>query len=181
MSNQSFQSFVCSISLMLNNIYNILSDTEFIRLLIVLAGVGATAIFTHIRQQQQNRIQTSLNLYSEFHSESMLKSRIEADSIFEKNTSELPLDLIELRGKLEKDDWLHISKIIHFFEKYAVCHNLKYLDDAFAEATLRRYFIHWYKNYLYIIVKNHLDNSSDEWNAWAKSIKELADKENIII
>ncbi|NJR39936.1 MAG: hypothetical protein HC781_15330 [Leptolyngbyaceae cyanobacterium CSU_1_4] len=143
----------------------------------VFVGSWLAARFSVQQQQRQNRVQALLNLYSEFQSESMLESRIKAGAAFDSNISDLPLGFSNLRQKIGDSNWFHVSKVVHFFEKYAVYYNSNCLDTNLTKVTLDRYFIYWYNNHsLKLLVKSSLERDFDEWGAWAKSVKQLADK-----
>ena len=142
----------------------------------VFVGAWLTARLSVQQQQRQSRIQVVLNLYSEFQSESMLESRIIAFNTFEANISELPLGFGNLHSRVGSDDWFHVSKVIHFFEKYAVYDNQNCFDKSLSKVTLERYFIYWYKKYFKTLVKTSLEQEFEEWGGWAKPVKQLGEK-----
>lgn len=139
-------------------------------------GASLTAQFNIQQQQKQTRIQVALDLYAEFQSESMLESRIVACNMFEANVDNLSLGFKNLRERIGSDEWFHVSKIIHFFERYAVYYNKGFLDKDLSESTLEEYFKYWHKKYLNKLVENSLAQDSDEWGGWAEPIKKLGEK-----
>jgi hypothetical protein len=138
-------------------------------------GASLTARFNIQQQQKQTRIQVALDLYAEFQSESMLESRIVACNMFEANLNNLPLGFKNLRERIGSDEWFHVSKVIHFFERYAVYYNEGFLDKDLSKSTLNRYFICWYSKHLKQLAESK-EKDSDEWGAWAKPIKQLGDE-----
>ena len=139
-------------------------------------GASLTAQFNTQQQQKQTRIQVALSLYAEFQSESMLESRIVACNVFEANVDNLSLGFKNLRERIGSDEWFHMSKVIHFFERYAVYYNKGFLDKDLSESTLEEYFKYWHKKYLDKLVENSLKPGSDEWRNWANTIKGLDNK-----
>lgn len=139
----------------------------------VLVGAWLAAQFSVQQQQRQNKIQAVLDLYSEFQSESMLDSRIKAFSELEANAQDLSLGLSRLQSCLEADKWFHVSKVIHFFEKYAVYYNAECLDNSLSKETLERYFVYWYRKYFKVLVKVSLEQENDEWSGWATPIEKM--------
>lgn len=128
-------------------------------------------------QKRQTEERLTFDLYAEFQSELMLKSRIEACKVFEENIADLPLGFKHLRQKIGNEDlWFHVSKVIHFFERYAVYYNTNLIDKSLSKSTLDRYFIHWYKKYLKELVKNSLEQDYDEWGGWAEPIRDLGEE-----
>lgn len=142
----------------------------------VFVGAWLTAQLNVQQQQRQNRIQVVLDLYSEFQSEAMLTSRIKAYAIFEANVADLPLGFENLRQRIGSDDWFHVSKVIHFFEKYAVFYNSDCLDTSLSRVSLDRYFVYWYNKHLKALARTSLEREFEEWGGWATSIKQLGDK-----
>lgn len=142
----------------------------------VFIGAWLAATLSVRQQQRQNKIQAVLDLYSEFQSESMLESRIKAYSDLEANAQDLPLGLSRLQTHLGASKWFHVSKVIHFFEKYAVYYNAECLDDSLSKETLERYFVYWYRRYFKVLVKVSLEQEIDEWGGWAMPIKKMGEK-----
>ena len=106
----------------------------------------------------------------------MLASRIIAAKAFDINCMSLNSGSLKLYGN-DEDNWLHISQVIHFFERYAICYDLEYLDSKLANATLKRYFENWYKKYLNTTFEDHRQKGeTDEWYSLVTSIDKAVKK-----
>jgi len=106
----------------------------------------------------------------------MLLSRIKTYQIFEDNITELSLGFNNLHTKIGNDDWFHVSRIIHFFEKFCIYYNSGSLDVDLSKDVLDRYFVYWYEKHLKTLAIASLNRDFTEWGGWAKSIKQLGDK-----
>jgi hypothetical protein len=136
-----------------------------------IIGALLTALLAnHFSQRErkiQTQIQTTLSLYQQYQSTEMLTSRIKADDTLsrQKLDTKISLSLEELHGKLEQEDWFHISRVLHFFEYVSILHKEKYLDEHLMKSTLGDYFDYWYGHYFRTLRHASLRKGAhDEWD-----------------
>lgn len=118
-----------------------------------IIGSVVTALLTYFfarrEQQHQSRVQTTLNLYSQYQSNEMVTSRGLADrNLRQINLAANPKDYRELYSMLDYEDYLHVARVIHFFEQVGVLHKTKNLDEAIVKETIAPYFAYWYQRHL---------------------------------
>lgn len=136
-----------------------------------------TTLFNQREQRRQNQIKTTLDLYTEFQNAEMIDSRYKGDTLLKENVSrEHSFSFIELSQQLNEEQWNHVSRIIYFFEKLGVLHQLKYLDNELAQQMFKGYFFYYYNRYLNKlgILSEQRDDSTRV--GWFQPIKYLATK-----
>ncbi|MDB5584678.1 MAG: hypothetical protein JWR80_9854 [Bradyrhizobium sp.] len=111
-------------------------------------------------------IKSTIELHSEFHSESFTKARVSADKslkawIEDAATNKKALsELYQTYSKCNLDDWLNISRTLHFFERIAILHKSKLLHDSLCRKLFGRYLQHYQTQYF---VK--FEKSDGEWTS----------------
>jgi hypothetical protein len=150
----------------------------FIGLLGVVIGTWFTAYLSIEQQKRQSRIQLVLELFSEFQSREMLESRTEAGDTMKNHATAMSQGLAKLRQVVAEDEWLHISRVVHFFETFAIFYTTDNLSRDLARSTLGRYFTSWYEPRIKPLANASLQNE-DHWYAWAVSMNSLAKALNL--
>lgn len=143
-------------------------------LLGVIVGVWLSAFYAARQQQRQTQTQLTLELYTEFQNEGMLQARIVTHDLLTKRQGDLDLGFEGLRHKISREEWLHLSRVAHFFEKFAVLYNAGHLSKELTAATLQRFFIWWYTHHLRRLVEVSIELDPPSWGAWAVAIKDAA-------
>jgi hypothetical protein len=109
----------------------------------------------------------------QYHGDDTIYSRHIAEKILQDNFArEHPLNYDQLDQTLKPEDWLHRSRVLHFFEQVGILHQLGNLDEDLLKATILPYFEWWYTHYL-----DKLERMSPEGGTksdWDQSIKYLA-------
>ncbi len=107
-------------------------------------GAAVTGISDRRLAKRQNRIQLTLKIFDEFHLEGMLTSRDSAMPLLIENckSSKFPINI--LKDKISKDDFFHVSNVLHFMEKVTVLCQYKQLDHKMMTRLCGRYLAMWY-------------------------------------
>jgi hypothetical protein len=145
----------------------------------VVVGALLTAYFSIRQQNRQNRRQVVYDLYAEFQSKEMLEARLKADLLLKEHKADFLLSLMKAYDQIGVENWFYVSRIFHFFEKYAVFYNEGHLDKNLAKATLHPYFIIWYEGHLKQLMSHLHEDERDVWGEWAIPIKKFLKSLNI--
>lgn len=130
-----------------------------------------TRFFSHVK--------TTIDLHSEFHSESFTKSRIAAADTLDRYINETRLKTINLESlrsycaSLEKDNtWPDISRVLHFFERLAILRQHRLVNKKTSAALFDRYVEYWRRHYFAKLEED------ERWKALVRVLK--ADKPNTL-
>lgn len=143
-------------------------------LLGVIVGVWLSAFYAARQQKRQTQTQLTLELYTEFQSERVLQARIITHDLLTKRQGDLDLGFEGLRYKISREEWIHLSRVAHFFEKFAVLYNSGHLSQSLTADTLQRFFIWWYTHHLQRLVEVSIEIDPQSWGAWAAPLKDTA-------
>ena len=138
-------------------------------------GALAGAMSTFLYNLHLARVKSTIELHSEFHSDSFLKSRIKADDLLKKHLIKgkryrLP-DIHEICSATPKtgpEDWAHISRVLHFFEKLHAMNQAKMIDAKTLSILLGSYIDYYHSSYF-----RHISQEAGEWNNLAESLRGL--------
>lgn len=129
------------------------------------------------RRHEANRTKTQLTigLHTEFQTSDMLRCRIAAENILVENAkSAAPLGSSALYEKIHKqekrsEDWLAVSRVLHFYENLGKLHAAKALDDALVQRLFKGYVQAAFANQYFAELMNASSDSE-----WAEPILTLA-------
>jgi hypothetical protein len=138
-----------------------------IALVSAFLGAIASAYFANNANLKQNRIQTTLQMYSDFQSQDMLETRHQAEKFIMENRE---LSLSQL-SSINEHQFRYVSLIIHYFEQLSILKKHGYIDKRLLKGLFGRYYIFWHKNYFqHLFEKEYLHS---EWRDLIASLNEL--------
>src|ERR1700724_3338682 len=109
-----------------------------------LLGAGVGAIITFLYNRRLAGVKTAIDLHSEFHSDSFLKSRIEADKALTRLVVEQKRTTISAIYKYASpEEWIHVSRVLHFFEKLTCLSENHLVHRRTCEALLGHYTVYF--------------------------------------
>lgn len=86
-------------------------------------------------------------LYDDFCSADMLHSRIAADKLLHLELVKQANSDEQLYSQMKPEDWIHISKLLHFFERAEVSIRLGLVDPTLVVALLKKDYRYYWENY----------------------------------
>jgi hypothetical protein len=111
-----------------------------------LLGASAGAIVTLLYNRRLAGVKAAIDLHSEFHSDSFLKSLIEADKALKRLVVEQKQTTISAIFKLcSPEEWPHVSRVLHFFERLTCLRENGLVHPGTCD-TLLGHYIDYFKN-----------------------------------
>lgn len=136
-----------------------------------IVGAFAGAWFGNQYERRARKFQaqkdTTISLYTEFHSAEMIKARIRVRNLLSGDLKRDPaLSLNQIREIVSPEDWYNFSLVVTFFEKFGVYLQNNYLDKDLVRNLLEGDFTYWYNKCLssFVIDGDMLQSS------WSRSI-----------
>jgi len=135
-----------------------------------LLGASVGAVVTFFYNRRLAGVKVAIDLHSEFHSESFLKTRIAADNILTKlKDGSNQIRLSRIYSQCCPTQWESVSRIIHFFERLAVMRAEGLVHRNTCDHLLGHYVNYFHKTYFAYLVEE------PEWNPIVTTLKTLAD------
>lgn len=134
---------------------------------LVGAGIGAVATFLYNRRLA--RIKAAIDLHSEFHSESFLKSRIEADKVLKRFvTAQKKPKISTIYANCSPEEWLHVSRVLHFFERLTYLRENRLVHPATCDTLFGHYIAHYKNDYF-----SRLTEDDGDWQPLVRALHRL--------
>lgn len=138
-------------------------------------GALAGAMATFLYNRHLAKIKSTIELHSEFHSESFLKARIKTDELLKKHMLKnkryrLP-DIhasCSTTPETGPDDWANLSRVLHFFERIQAMKQADMIDMKTLSQLLGRYIDYYHSTYF-----RHISQEAGEWDHLAESLRTL--------
>ena len=102
----------------------------------------------------------AIGLYDEFCSADALRHRIEADKTLRRVLGEKAKSERQLYGELSTEDWLPISRVMHFFERLEISIRAGVVDEPLALTLFGKSFWYFWFEYL-----QHMHSAAEEGRA----------------
>lgn len=139
----------------------------FLGVIGAFAGVWLANRYDREKQERETQKSISLQLYTEYQSQEMIKARILARRVFDRMRDEQkPLILSEIWDASNFEESYSISLLITFLEKLGVYFRTNHLDKNLTKELLQSAFSYWYQNY----ISELIESSDKSQSTWAKHI-----------
>ena len=118
--------------------------------LLTASAIVASALTWYISHRQDivaARKAAAKALYDEFCSEDMLQSRIASDRLLESELAAESKSDEQLYEQMNPEDWIHISKTLHFFERAEVSMRLELVEPILAVELLKKDYCYYWNRY----------------------------------
>ncbi|MBW4444766.1 MAG: hypothetical protein KME10_26950 [Plectolyngbya sp. WJT66-NPBG17] len=147
-----------------------------------ISSAVLTYVFTNIQQQHHARVQTTIQMYEKYQSSEMLLARIKAERVLYENRQQLkPLSYTEIYHETyanHDENWLYVSRIVHYFEQIAILHQEKFLEERLFRSSIAPYLRFWYNEYFGIVYDTSIKNKEDtDWCSGMLYLLEYLDSE----
>ena len=118
------------------------------KLLPVLVGVlFGTALGAWVASRR-SKSERAVNLYWDFHSKDMGIARVNSDKLLSRELGDTPKSDFELYQALSIDEWCHISRVLHFFERVEILLDRGLVAKRITLLLFRDYFEYYWTRYL---------------------------------
>jgi hypothetical protein len=136
-------------------------------------GALAGAAVTFLYNRHLARVKAAIDLHAEFHTESFLKARIRADELLQKHLvvgkNYRLADLHQVCRAFPtsgSDDWAHLSRVLHFFERLNVM-QVAGISDRRTLNTLLGSYVGYYRSKYF----QHITVEPGDWENLAQSLQ----------
>ena len=138
-------------------------------------GALAGALTTFLYNSHLARVKSTIELHSEFHSDSFLKARIKADELLKKHvTINKKYRLPDIHSaccstpETGAEDWANLSRVLHFFERIPAMNQARMIDARTLSQLLGTYINYYHSAYFC-----HISQEAGEWDNLAESLRAL--------
>ena len=137
----------------------------------ILTGIIATNTANWFIRRRSERKKFTVLLFDEFNSVEMLKHRLSADETLKNKDYK---NLQHLYNSISMDEYLHVSQVLHFFEKIQAYDDSNLVNGKLMKGLMGSYFRYWNQQFYRKIAKDiNLDDSISFNTGMISSVMEL--------
>jgi hypothetical protein len=139
---------------------------------VIGAIVGAFIAFLYNRRLAG--VKVAFDLHTEFHSESLLRSRIETDKALRRAITEQKRKTLDaIKESCATEEWFHVSRVLHFFEKLSLANEYKLVPRDICLSLFGHYIDYFRSCYF-----DRIAEDTGQWQPLILALRNLPQRKN---